>query len=373
MKKSFSMQNVRSLVVFCAFALALVTGAQASAKASFGAEFNFSNVALRAGQSDGFTVNSPASEQARDMMKDEVLKLCGECKAEGHENAYGVLTYRIRYPDGWYFEIATDPSVVEIQTKPSTTNMIQKNQERIQKHIFDAAKTVGLLPASQAISRSWAASHIHVGALSALGTGIPAAKLLKNFMVDFSNHSELALGVFTFDTMNAPPLAMLPETEIENFKKIAADVDSGKIRSINTFARRIRSEVYDVSVSGTVEPTTKYQAFNVNRIGNDDFDLKSQTFEIRAMRGQESALDYLILTRLIEARLEYIKTQPSIKIELVKTYNEEQRAEKFYRYVVETGLDFTPYEKFLTPQQKVFLPGIISRYNQKFCQELFAI
>jgi hypothetical protein len=359
---------VKSLI---SFILVLSSfSSSAWAQATFGAEFNFTNKLIN-DSAEGSYVNSPESEAARDQLMRVVRQACTECKIQALENSYGVTTYRVTYPDSWYFDIATDPAVVEIQTKPSTVEEIQKNSERIQKHIFESADAVGLLPASKIMGKDWAGSHIHIGAVSALGDGKEAVMLLKNFMVDFSNHPELAFGIFTNDHGNAPPLAMLPQAQRSAFAQIAREVDAGKIRSINTFAKRIRKEVYNVAIYDW-SPTTKYQAFNVNRLGNKEFDILAQTFEIRAMRGQESALDFLILTQLMEARIKYVKSLGrSIEVKVPTGYmTEEVKAEAFYRYVVETGLSFEPYVKFLSTTQKAFLPGIIAR-GPMSCRKIF--
>lgn len=346
----------------------------AHARALYGAEFNFSNMALIRGQTEGHIVNSEASEAARDALSSKIAELCTECKIEPRENSYGVTYYHVTYPDGFYVEISTDPSVVEIQTKPSTVEQLQAHAEILQKHIFDAARSVGLLPAAEVMGDTWAGSHIHVGTKAALGDTRNSVRLLKDFMVDFSNHRELAEGIFSSDTLNAPPLARLPEKERKAFEQIVEDVDNGHIRSINTFAARVRKEVYDVALSSDVDPTTKYQAFNVNRIGNKKFAKIAQTFELRAMRGPRTADDFLAEVELIQARLDYLKTHPNPPLALPLTYmSDEQKVEAFYRYVTETGLSFDRYERFLKQWQLAYLPAIKVRYGGEppTCQLLF--
>lgn len=330
------------------------------AAATFGAEFNFSNEKLKNGQVDPRILNSEAAEAARDAMKAVVLQKCQKCKAEVFVNRNGVKNYRIVYPDGWYFVIATDPFVVEVQTRPSTVQELEHQAKRIQTDIFDSAAEANLLPATQVFSKNWAASHIHVGARSALGQDSNSVKRLRNFLVDFANHSELANGIFTQDKRNAPALIALPQEQQEKFQKIIEAVDAGQIKTIYALAYRIRNEVYNVTVVENNYPTTKFQALNVNRIAIRDFSGEEQTFEIRSIQGQESAEDFLLQTRLIQARLDFLEKSgslveynplPIVSSDLAKTEN-------FYRYVTETGLDFEPYEKFLTPFQKTTLPAI---------------
>jgi hypothetical protein len=343
------------------------------AAATFGAEFNFTNAEILADTNDVFAVNSPSSESARDTFLKKTLENCKNCSFEKIYNSYGVLNYKILYPDGWYFVIATDPGVVEVQTKPSTEKQIEKNLKRIQADIFDTAFKSDLFPASRFLGQKWAGSHIHVGAISAFGKNESSVRLLKNFMVDFTNHPELALGIFTEDLVNAPPLHKLPREQQENFKKIIHDVESGKINSIHDFAKKIRKTVYNVTIHN-LAPTTKYQAFNINRIDPAYFKDNEQTFELRAMRGQDSALDFLIEVKLINSRLNYLKNKNEI-VQLQRPLffmSDFEKTEAFFNYVTETGLDFEPYEKFLSTSQKSYLQKIKQYYLKKSCQFLFA-
>ncbi len=340
------------------------------AQATFGAEFNFTNHTI-AQAADSNYVNSTASETGRDRMMAQVRTSCSECRIVSETNHYGVTTYRVTYPDGWYFNIATDPAVVEIQTKPSTVEQLQKLQGRIQRDIFDTAQSVELQPASQIMGQSWAGSHMHVGLTSALGRGEGALKKLRNFAVDFSNHGELATGIFTQDTLNAPALFQLPEVEKARFRAIVADVDARRIRSANSFARRMRNEVYDFTPQAT-DPSTKYQALNLNRVGNKSFDLSSQTFELRSMRGQSSAEDFVILAELIDARLKYLESHGPVAIALPETLmSEKAKMAAFYRYVTETGLDFTLYAKFVRAYVARDFPNVIPETRALMCGEIF--
>lgn len=365
---------LRVVRVLFAILILIAVSVEAFAKATFGAEFNFSNDDIQAAQKDGTTVVNPASKEYRDLMAEKVKASCPQCKIENRVNAFGTLIYRITYPDGWYFFIATDPGVIEVQTKPSTVEEIKSRLATIQKDIFENAREAGLLPATQVNGPSWAGSHIHIGVQSALGSGQEATKKLRNFMADFSNHSELAEGVFTLDYLNAPALRRLPEKQLGNFERIVEDVDSGRIKTVVEFARRVRTEVYDVTSYAWATPTTKYQAFNLDRIGNSKFEEAHQTFEIRAMRGQESAQEFLDQIRLLDSRLDHLtRSGKPVTLALSElNLRSDQKAEQFHAYVTESGLSFGPYRKYLTPTQREHLRTTLGASALGFrCRAIF--
>ncbi len=345
------MKNISSvLIVFL-----LLVGAVADAAPTFGAEFNFSNWVIASDEHRSY-VDNPMGVEARDRMVEVIKAKCRTCTFSSVTDGYGVENVKVTYPDGWYFVVATDPAVVEVQTKPSTVAEIEKHQLRIQKHIFDSAIESGLLSSTEIHGQNWAGNHIHVGLLSTVGhdekSGI---RLFRNFLVDFSNHSELAMGIFTHDNLNAPAVGQYPDRVTRRFEQLINDVDSGKVTSITQLAAELRTSVYSHHPSKSGSGTDKYQAFNVNRINNDSFPKSQKTFELRAMRAQESAEDFLLLTRLIEKRLEFLADQPNMKVNraMFRSFlSNADKASGFYRYVTETGLDFQPYEKFLDSSQR---------------------
>src|SRR6185437_16273691 len=109
---------------------------------TFGAEFTFTNDDLISRQSEGFGIRSPtlrtqtpANLEARDKMRAAVALKCEEtkeCTIDGNT---------VKYTDGWWFKISTDPAVIEIQTKPQTLGELKKNRDRIQSAIFDSAES----------------------------------------------------------------------------------------------------------------------------------------------------------------------------------------------------------------------------------------
>ncbi len=156
---------MQTLLRPCVFAIIFFLHFAALAKdVTFGAEFTFTNDKIIAGARSDSTVHLPEAAQARDQFRDRVLQVCQGCYVVEEKNGYKATVHKIVYPDGWYFIIATDPSVVEVQTKPLTVAEYKKMRERIQTDIFDAAKTVGITP------------HAHMGVDTFILTFLPLLK-----------------------------------------------------------------------------------------------------------------------------------------------------------------------------------------------------
>lgn len=318
----------------------LLFSLQSLADATFGAEFTFTNFRILNAQTSGHIVNNVESERHRDLMADRVRQKCKNCKTEIIKNAYGVDTVKVTYSDGFYFIIATDPSVVEIQTKPLRNHEIKKILNRIQTDIFDSAKEVGMAPQARV-----GGGHIHFGFQSAIEGDL---FLMRNLIVDFANNSEIAMGVLSNSIYNSRPIALLPEGSIEAFKKIIDDVDHKKIRSARVLAERINKEVYNWHPLGWV-PTEKYQALNLMRIASKTWDINEKTFEVRSLEAQKSAAEFELLTRLFQGRIDYIKhlnKAIELKIPDTKTSN-LQMFENVSKYVTESGIDYKEFESVM--------------------------
>jgi hypothetical protein len=268
---------------------------------TFGGEFTFTNnTILNAARNNGSIVNIQEAVDAQKAFLAVVLKVCDGCREITLENSYGVETHKIVYPDGWYFIIATDPAVVEVQTKPTTAVALQKIRDRIQSDIFDAAKKAGVVP-----HESVGGGHIHFDYTSSVEGNVLR---LRNLLVDFANHPELALGIWAIDNHNSPPIVNLPRSRRQAFEEIIEQVDNRKIRSVNTLTKEIRTRVYDYNLANR-HPPQKYQAININRVGSKDFDISEQTIEVRSIRPQKSAAEFLAVVRVLEGRIELNKTR----------------------------------------------------------------
>lgn len=343
-----------------------------SKELTFGAEFTFTNQKiLKASNSSGSIVNIPEAVEAAEAFRDEVLRRCHGCSVLAETNSYGVTVYKVTYPDGWYFVIATDPAVVEVQTKPSTLETIRSLQTRMQTDIFDAAKTVGIVP-----DRDTGGGHIHFDYKASTDGNV---RRLRNLVVDFANHPELAQGLWAFDFHNSGPIAALPPTQRKAFEQLIADVDSGVVKTAYQFVTRLRKEVYNYHKHGW-EPADKYHALNVNRINDRRFAEESKTLELRSIRPQKSAAEFLALIEVIDGRVELNKTRSApleLNLPRVGYYEglDSKAFQKHLSYVAEAGVE--PKEYAFKYQKS--LPGGWTQALTKaqvrvtrFCSRIFA-
>lgn len=309
---------------------------------TFGAEFTFTNDKIKtAGRQAGAIVNIPEAVAAAEAFKAEVLNRCQGCTVRREMNSYGATTYRITYPDGWYFVIATDPSVVEVQTKPSTVDTVRKLQSRMQNDIFDAAKAAGILPDSMA---GTGGGHIHFDYLASTEADLLR---LRNLVVDFANHPELAQSIWAYDFHNSGPLAALPKQQRQAFVNLIADVDSGKVTTTDEFVTRLRKEVYNHH-EHKWSPPDKYQALNLNRVNDPHFKMDQKTIEVRCVRPQKDAQEFLAVIEVLDGRIELNKTrsQPlALRMPEVSYYQRVQSTDlkKHLEYVAEAGIEPKKY------------------------------
>lgn len=171
-----------------------------------------------------------------------IQKTCearGDCKVTkikamktyGGRNPDYNKVYKVEYNDGYWFQINTDPGVVEIQAKAEDAARTKELTARIQRDIFDSAEAAKLQ-----VLRKFGAGHINIGFASADFEKDPL--LFRNFIVDFINHYEISNGVLNKDKMNAQSPLEIKEVR-EKLKKIIARFDSGEIKTSEELATEL--------------------------------------------------------------------------------------------------------------------------------------
>jgi len=314
----------------------------------FGAEFTFSSDALQtAAQGQGRVVNIAEVVAAQVAMRNILQARCaarGDCSIQILQNGYGVETYRVNYTDGFWFQISTDPSVVEVQTNPNSAENIERLQNRIQTDIFDVAAdpAVGIRPFEFA-----GGGHIHMGLESTFGGD---ARLFRNFMVDFVNHWELASGILSTDHLNAPPIAALKDSQRKEFINAIRDFDEGKIKTIEKLAARVEKRVLRETPSGWA-PAIKYHAMVLTRIISSKFKPSERTIELRSIRAQRSAKEYALITKLFDRRVAFLRShnaflelEPFNDLARTMKNHEKVAAARFRTYVEDSGLQWSDYQ-----------------------------
>lgn len=357
---------------FLVFAVLLSVAPAQAWPPTFGHELNFTSAAILQEwkrQGSGLIVNNAASEDARDRFAERVLKSCGGCRILPYKNEYGIKSYRVTYADDWYFNITTDPAVVEIQTGPVTAFELKMMKERIDRDIFGCARAVGL--EVMKLSPKLGTGHIHVGIRSTIKNDL---SLLRDFFVDYSNHPELAMGIFAKDRNNAPALVELTPLQQKEFRAVIDEVDTGQITSVRGFANAIRNRVY-TSTPSLFGPSSKFQAFNVDRVGNPEIISGEQTFELRGftMEMQTSAADLILLDELIQRRIQFLgDRQDRVPLVLKTLRSEKEKVERFSRYVTEAGMDFEPFIKYVPGEKnRSYARSLLPDLRSRMCRDLF--
>jgi hypothetical protein len=290
----------------------------------------------------------------------ERCKDLGYCKVKGVKKEYWeddkpvhnkVKFYRVTYDDGWWFEVDVDVGVIEVRHKPSTIKTLERLESRMQRDIWDVANGLGLsaLPGT--------AAHSHIGLEATFGDDI---RKVRNYLVDCVNHQELGL-LMTDDLSNAPPLSKLKRSQFVAFKKIIAEVDSGKIKSITALEdqleKRVFNVTYDMKMLSEWDRPQKYQATNTTRL-NKKVPVDQRTVEHRDQPGMPTAFDYIRLQKLRVYRAAFINSQDGL-IKL-RDFNPDASPtalmSNFYGYISECNLVWGNYRRFIRKKFKTVMP-----------------
>lgn len=304
----------------------------------------------------GNTLNSPANKEAQKKLIQKILENCEGCVLKKKKDKYGITIGRIKYPDGHYFDVTLDPWVVEVTGKPIPESKLKEITQRMQRDIFDHARTLGYQPGFGA-----GGGHIHFGLKGLFNKD---AKLFRDFMVDTYNHSELGSGIFNYDHANSPPINVLPEKSHRAFWEVIDEFDSAPT-SLRELAKAIYIHVHSRTVKNW-SPKQKYQGINLMRLAKD-LPYDEQTVELRFVRPQQSGEQFRLITELVTKRVRFLKEQrrlgliPQLNIEHPQTM--EDKFNHFVKYIEETG---EPAEKYFR-----ILPGDYGELCWEFLREKY--
>ncbi len=241
--------------------------------------------------------------------------------------------FRVQYPNGWYWEVTKDDYVMEIKAKPATIETLSEVVKRVEVDLYQQAQRMGFYIPYRI--DKFTGGHLSIGIKAAFNND---AILLRNFIVDFINHDEIASGILSKDYGNAKPY-LRDIHQYEKLEEIISKFDRGEI-SGNQF----------------------YLALSeLDR--NFSFNIHDGLLEIRALRSQKKFEDFLLQTKLFKGRIEYLKTLDG-PVELIKwgqaipTSNHQAMATNFAHYVRESGQELNDYlhlipEKYHLHFQKV--------------------
>lgn len=324
--------------------------------ATFGAEFEFTSreIMTAATDRDGFT-HKFLEHEAKNRLAEAIIEQCLSlgCKVtEGKGKFAGSPDFTVTFPDGWWFKVSHDPSVIEIMTKPATVSELRKHEALMDSLLFETARNLGLRPSLPGYGSM--AGHFNFGLRSAFGD---SGELFLKFFIDYANHPFLALGGLGHDIMNAPPLFLLkPEfqNEMNNIiDELYEDKAKGKSPTLISVGSKILDRVYVQSFDRQVmHDGWHYQAFSIKKL-NGLRTKEDVPGELRSMDAQESMREFILMAELFEARLKFLlKKKGRIEYDpLMKTsYSRKELREHFQKYVEEAGLDFRRFESLLSSQ-----------------------
>jgi hypothetical protein len=314
----------------------------------FSGEIEFTNLAINKGQGrDTGTVNMDTTVEYKNRFKKVVMSKCPECEAQRiRDDKYGIPIWRIVFPDGWWFEITTDPATIEIKTKPSTVRQLRALVSRIQTYIFDSAHAIGTIGRYEENS----AAQIHLGVRSAFGED---TMRFRNFLIDDANHPSIFSGVLFQDFYNAPPLtAQGPGTLRRLDKVLAPEAIAG--RSIEDVAKDVREKVHDLVRDRSWGEPQKSESVSLVRVDPKRYDPNAWTAELRALPAHDYAESFVRVVELFDGRIAYLDEKfGSNPIRLAPSQptkaNRQEKVDEFFSYVVESGRrwrDYVPLVNF---------------------------
>lgn len=366
MVKSYSLTYLLGLLFF----LPHLAFSQNVEDITWGSEFTFSNNEI----GDAYEVNHRWSrsrqdkynlsiDSAQNSLIASIKKKCPECTVEQLQKRNGNATsmYRVTYPDAYWIDINPDLGVIETQALPATKKEYERLAERFQNDLFNSANEVGLFP-----DTFMSGGHIHIGFDFFKNNPI----LLRNFLVDYTNHFELAEGILDLNQKNAPTLRTFGEEKIRTLKEIIQLFDNNELK----FRRKKVSTSLDLAeyYFNFVQKNNRYHALNIQRFKAGD----QATIEIRGIRTQANFNEFLQEISLFQARIKYLQelTKQGVRIP-VNDYIDESSlgtkkfdrllVQKFYDYVTESGLNWNKYKKL------IYMPELKRKTVIPACGRLF--
>jgi hypothetical protein len=251
-------------------------------------------------------------------------------------------------PNGWWFEVTTNPGVLEIKMKPMTVKETRLFKDDIQSAIFVNAAIVGLFP--------WdylGGGHLNFD-ISIFGNRVLFAR---NFIVDFFNHGELAMGALSYDTNNAVPFALFNDKEQRDIAHVIALSDAGEFPDTEEGVKKFLSEINRIQIPAS------NRLGGANKGKHHDLNLgHAGRIEIRSVRPQANMDVWLNQIELIESRinnhLRHIDKPLPLRARVALTealdpyvppVDPQAALRSFYMYVNEARLDWKDHRGYVWP------------------------
>jgi hypothetical protein len=325
---------------------------------------------------DGQIVSAHANEvsdNARERLVRAVRDRCkrtGDCKVEGIRgevtwsvgNGDGgvvdmVEAYRVKYKDGYFFDITHDVGLIEVKIGGLTPERFEAGEKRFQDFLDLASSE------SHGFRLERGEMHLHEGISSNYRGNITH---IRNRFVDKMNHQEFPF-IFAQSLDNTPPLSMLPEDRYKALQEIIQQVDYSLLTEPSEFYKALKKRVYDITKNPEWvtdwEPPQKFQYFNTTR-GSNKIPARLRTHETRSMMAPKNAKDITDIVKLEAARIKYVASQPAM-IELQRfrpRASKELKLGMLKKYIEEAGtidpsITWESYKRFVPDEWKNVVPA----------------
>lgn len=255
-----------------------------------------------------------------------------------------VFGFTVRYKKhNWFFEVGTDMGVLEVTAKPETLERWRMLEKIVQSDLFNTMRDVGLIPPRRIAS----GGHINIGVKEAFGRD---TRLLRNFFVDFTNHSELATGAFLSDAFNAPALNAHPEKRKEFarlLKKLDPRIKSIAIKQwIDEVKKRVYSEDFESGYFSVKSGWRKFQALA----------LHDERVEVRAVRAQQSANEFTQYLTFFESWIEALRTEKRLipYTPVAPSHSTLAKIRSYHDLIKRLGLDWNEYKLLLPKTWQIY-------------------
>jgi hypothetical protein len=271
-------------------------------------------------------------------------------------------------PNGWGFSVNPDGlGVVEVTMLPMTVAAYERFARDIQDAIFTSAHNRGAWP-----SLFRGGGHINMD----LNYFQFKPTLLRNFIVDQINHSELSLGIMNYDTANAVPIATSPEM-LKAVEQAINDFDENMAKAnpdqydlfINQLLEKLDTHIRGVPLN---RGDVWQRAEQINKASSISFTRAQPIYmramrriEIRAVRPQTSIYVWIKQIKLIRDRLHFLErafAQNPIPLKvrvpilwndnrnlLIPPVNPQDALREFYIFVRESGHRWADHREYIWP------------------------
>lgn len=295
-----------------------------------GYELTFTNAELiRAGRARGdLPDDTPENLAACAALATTVRAAIGDHIHAIEDDGHGFPRHFIAYPDGYWIRIEIDPWCVEVTGRHLSLAAYAEVAPRLEQ-IFACARAVGLAPHHRI-----GGGHVHVDRAS-----FASPRDLRNFLVDYWNHAELALGVLGFDPLNAPALAGCGDAARAALVDGLARFDAGEWELAALLAH-VRAAVYVDAAPDLPAGAdrAKYQAIAMHH---------PFTLEVRAVRPHRSFAEFLRVCELFAARVAFLRGRPPIPLRLERWPSDARMPrdlalDRFATYCAEMAVAYAP-------------------------------